>query len=152
MSRSGDRALVLGGAFTGVASLLHVAIIIGGADWYRFFGAGERMARLAERGSAYPAVITAFIAVVLAVWSLYALSGAGLIPRLPLLRIALFVIAAIYLMRGIFGLPYVLLIDDPYSHQLRVRMTFMILSSAICIGLGLCYAIGAKYIQERSKP
>jgi hypothetical protein len=32
------------------AALLHIAVIVGGAEWYRFFGAGEGMARLAERG------------------------------------------------------------------------------------------------------
>ena len=77
----GDRLLLFGGGLTGVASLLHVAIILGGPDWYRFFGAGERMARLAARGSTYPTVLTASIAVVLGLWTLYALSGAGLIRR-----------------------------------------------------------------------
>ena len=139
----GDRLLVFGGAVTGVASLLHVAIIFGGPDWYRFFGAGERMARLAAGGSIYPAVITTGIALVLAVWALYAFSGAGLVRRLPFLRIALVLIAAIYLIRGLLGIPVVLLTDDPYSNQLKAKMTFMLVSSSICIGLGLCYAAGA---------
>ena len=145
----GDQALMVGGALTGVAALLHVGIIIGGPDWYRFFGAGERMARLAESGSLYPAVVTAAIAVVLGVWSLYGFSGAGFVRRLPFLRLALGVIAAIYLIRGILGIPLVLLMDDPYSHQLRSRMTFMLVSSAICIGLGLCYAIGASTFTKK---
>lgn len=144
--------LVFGGALTGVASLLHVAIIVGGPDWYRFFGAGERMAQLAARGSLYPAMVTASIAVVLGIWTFYALSGAGMIRPLPLLRLTLGIIAAIYLLRGIFGIPFVFLMDDPYSRQLRARMTFMVVSSAICIGLGLCYAIGANTITKRSQP
>jgi putative oxidoreductase len=143
-------ALLLGGVLSGAASLLHVAIIFGGPDWYRFFGAGERMAQLAERGSAYPAIVTAGIALVLAVWALYGLSGAGVIGRLPLLRVALVLIALIYLARGILGIPTVMLMDDPYSKQLRARMTFMILSSAICIFVGLCYAVGAATVWRRS--
>ena len=139
----GDRLLLLGGGLTGAASLLHVAIIFGGPDWYRFFGAGERMARLAAAGSIYPAVVTAGIASILAVWALYAVSGAGLIRRLPFLRVALVVIAAIYLIRGILGIPVVLFADDPYSNQLKVRMTFMAVSSLICVCLGVCYAAGA---------
>jgi putative oxidoreductase len=142
----GDRLLLLGGGLTGAASLLHVAIIFGGPDWYRFFGAGERMARLAAGGSIYPAVITAGIALVLAIWALYAFSGAGLFRRLPFLRVALVVIAAIYLMRGILGIPVVLLADDPYSNQLKARMTFMVVSSLICICLGICYAVGASTV------
>jgi putative oxidoreductase len=139
----GDRLLVSGGMITGAASLLHVGIILGGPEWYRFFGAGERMARLAARGSIYPAVITAGIAVVLGVWALYAFSGAGVIRRLPFVRLALVSIAAIYLARGILGIPLVLMLEDPYSNQLRARMTFMVVSSVVCVCLGLCYAFGA---------
>ena len=109
----GDRLLLSGGALTGAASLLHLGIILGGPDWYRFFGAGEHMARLAARGSIYPSVITAGIAAILGVWTLYALSGAGLIRRLPFLPLALPLIAAVYLTRGILGVPAVLLVDDP---------------------------------------
>lgn len=141
--QTSDRLLVLGGILTGVASLLHLAIILGGPDWYRFFGAGERMAQLAAHGSTYPTVITAAIAVVLGIWALYALSGAGVIRRLPLLRLALVLIAAIYLIRGILGVPLVLFMDNPYANELRAKMTFMVLSSGICICLGLCYAVGA---------
>ncbi|HEU4453362.1 MAG TPA: hypothetical protein VFR81_09890 [Longimicrobium sp.] len=147
--RKSRRWLLSGGLLTGVASLLHLAIILGGPEWYRFFGAGERMARLAARGSPYPAVVTAGIAAVLAVWMLYALSGAGVIRRLPFLRLALVLIAAAYLGRGALGIPLVLLADNPYTNQLKARMTFMIVSSAICIGLGLCYAVGAAQAWKR---
>jgi putative oxidoreductase len=150
--RTGERLLVAGGALTGAAALLHLGIILGGPDWYRFFGAGERMARLAARGSIYPTVVTAGIAAVLGVWALYALSGAGMIRRLPLLRLALALIAAVYLARGILGLPAVMLADDPYANQLKGRMTFMVVSSAICIVLGLCYAVGAILVGKTSAP
>jgi hypothetical protein len=148
--QNGERFLVFGGAVTGAASLLHVAIILGGPDWYRFFGAGEEMARLAARGSIYPTLVTLSIAAILAVWTLYALSGAGVIRRLPLLRLALTLIAAVYLARGILGVPAVLLADDPYANQLKAKMTFMVVSSAICVVLGLCYAAGAALAWKRS--
>ena len=79
--------LVIGASMSAVAALLHVGCIIFGASWYRFFGAGERMAQMASAGSWYPAIVTSFIAAMLFTWSLYALSGAGVIPRLPLLRL-----------------------------------------------------------------
>jgi hypothetical protein len=133
----------MGGTLTAAAALLHVGIIIGGPEWYRFFGAGERMAWLAARGSVYPAIITAGIAAVLGVWALYAFSGAGVIRRLPFLRPALTLIAAVYLARGILGVPVVMFVDDMYTNQLKAKMTFMVASSAICVVLGLCYALGA---------
>lgn len=148
--KMGDHLLAFGGSLTGVAALLHVAIILGGPDWYRFFGAGERMAWFAARGSIYPTVITAGIAAVLGIWSLYAFSGAGAIRRLPFLRPVLTLIAAAYLARGILGIPAVMLMDDPYANELKARMTFMAASSAICIVLGFCYAAGAARVWKAS--
>ena len=152
MTRRADTAwwsLLIGGGLTALASLLHVAIILSGPSWYRFFGAGERMARLASRGAVYPTVLTAAIAVVLGIWSLYAYSGAGLIRRLPLLRPTLAAIAAVYFIRGIIGVPAVLLIDTPYALELRARPVFMLSTSLICCALGSCYAAGA--LAPRSK-
>lgn len=146
--RSYERWLLAGGVVTGFAALLHVAIIIGGADWYRFFGAGEGMARLAARGSPYPTVITSTIAAILGVWTLYALSGARVIARLPFLRFTLGLISTIYILRGALGLPVVFLVDGPYMRELRARPGFMIVSSAVCGGLGLCYALGAARLSK----
>ncbi|XQF90148.1 hypothetical protein ACOBV8_17210 [Pseudoalteromonas espejiana] len=99
-----NRFLIAASALSFIASLLHVACIFGGPDWYRFFGAGEQMAQLAEQGSTYPTYVTLAIAVIIALWGLYALSGAGVILKLPLLKTALALITAIYLVRGIAGL------------------------------------------------
>lgn len=149
--RNGERWLGWGALLTGAASLLHVAIIFGGPDWYRFFGAGERMARLSARGSPYPTVITAGIASVLGLWALYGLSGAGVIRRLPLLRLALVLIAGVYLARGTLGIPAVLLVEGPYADELKGRMTFMAVSSLICLFLGFCYAFGAARVWRRPR-
>ncbi len=134
--------LLVAGFLTVAAALAHVAIIIGGPDWYRFFGADEQMAQMAEQGSAYPAIVTAGIAAVLGIWSLYAVSGAGAIPRLPLLKTALILIAAVFLLRGLLGLPVVLFFDSPYFQELGQSLTFMVISSAICLAYGICSAVG----------
>lgn len=140
---STDRWLLAGGLLTGIAALLHLGIIVRGPDWYRFFGAGEQMARLAERGALYPTVVTSGIAAVLGVWALYAFSGAGVVRPLPLLRPVLVLVAVVFLARGVLGVPAVLLASDAYATELKGRMTFMIVSSALCLVLGLCYAVGA---------
>ena len=138
--------LLWGAWLTAAAALLHVAIILGGPAWYRFFGAGERMARLAARGAASPLVLTAGIAVVLAGWALYGFSGAGMIGRLPLLRPVLVLIAGVYGARGILGIPAVLLTNGPYAAELRGRMPFMIGTSLVCLALAACYAAGAAHV------
>lgn len=128
--------LVAGAILSAIAALLHIGCILFGPSWYRFFGAGDRMVRLSAAGSMIPTAITTGIVVVLGVWSLYALSGAGLIAELPLLRIALFAIAGVYLARGLAGL--VLAVVAPGSRGVR----FWLWSSAICLGIGALYLTG----------
>lgn len=124
------------------AALLHLGIIIGGADWYRFFGAGEPMAVMSEQGLWYPAIVTACIAAVLFIWSLYAFSGAGSIRRLPLLKTALLIIGLIFLLRGLLAVPLLFFADSPYMAQLKEKMVFMLVTSVICLFLAVGYLKG----------
>lgn len=127
--------LIVGGCLSAAAALLHLGVIAGGPAWYRFFGAGEGMARAAARGSPTPALITVGIAGVLAVWAAYAFAGAGLIPRLPLMRAALVAISAVYLLRG-----------SVLFLALAVNWggvsPFVIWSSLIVLVYGAAYAVG----------
>lgn len=143
-----NKSLIIGGILSINASLLHVAIIIGGTEWYRFFGAGEGMARLAERGSPYPTLVTAFIAIIFALWALYAFSGAKIVNQLPLSKTVLVVISMIYIIRGVFGIPIVIYIDHPYLNELEGKMMFMIFSSIVSLGCGLLYLIGTIKIRS----
>ena len=129
--------LLLGAALSAIVATLHIGCIIYGAPWYRFFGAGEQMAILAEKGSLQPTIITSFIVIVLYSWSCYALSGAGLITKLPFLKWVLCAITAIYLLRGILGF---LLINHPLGRSPE----FWLWSSAICLGFGIIHLIGLK--------
>lgn len=81
-------------------------IIFVGAPGYRYFGAGEVIARLAEQGSPVPALVTLGVGAVFAVFAVRAFSGAGLVGRLPLLRSGLLVIGAIYTLRGLVAVPW----------------------------------------------
>jgi hypothetical protein len=127
--------LISGGMLSAIAALMHIAIIIGGPDWYRFFGAGEGMARAAAQGRMMPTLITLGIATMLAIWAAYAFSGAGLIVRLPLLRTALVIISSIYLLRALAVVPFLLTPTEQSP-------AFWLWSSAIVFIYGLAYAIG----------
>jgi hypothetical protein len=127
--------LVAAGSLSAAAALRPLTVIAGGPAWYRFFGAGERMARLAEQGSARPALVTLGIAAMLALWSAYALAGAGLIPRLQLMRTALVLISAIYLLRGLVLLP-ALAINGGRADP------FLWWSSLIVLVYGITYTVG----------
>lgn len=127
--------LIAAGMLSAAAALLHLAIIAGGPDWYRFFGAGEGMARMAERGLIRPALITLGIAAVLAIWAAYAFAGAGLIRRLPLMRTALVAITSIYLLRGLVLAPLL-------AFRPEIVDSFALWSSLIVLVYGLAFAIG----------
>jgi hypothetical protein len=129
--------LIIAGALSAIVAILHIGCIYFGAPWYRFFGAGEKMAVLAERGSLQPTLITSGIVLVLSIWSLYALSGAGVIFRLPFIRVILVLITLIYLIRGIAGF---FLVNSPMGRSPE----FWLWSSSICLGLGIIHLIGLK--------
>jgi len=131
--------LVAAAALNALAALLHLACIAFGAPWYRFFGAGERMVQMAEAGSRYPTLVTLAIAAVLTTWSLYALSGAGVLPRLPLLSVGLCAITSIYLLRGAAVLPLALWAGGRTT-------AFWWWSSAICLGIGIVHLLGLRQV------
>jgi hypothetical protein len=93
------------------------------------------MARAAARGDLRPTVITLVIGTILLIWGAYAFSGAGILPRLPLLRTGLIAITAIYLLRALVFVPL---------HLWRPQHSdsFAIWSSAIVLVYGMVYAIG----------
>jgi hypothetical protein len=127
--------LLVAGWMSVAASLLHIACIIGGPEWYRFFGAGEPMALAAERGSLVPAMLTFVIAGILAVWALFAFGAAGISWRPPLARTALIAIAAVLLARA--ALAFVPSVWAPEQ-----TLAFITTTSAICFVMGACFAIG----------
>lgn len=93
------------------------------------------MAQAAERGSPAPALITLGITALLMIAAFYAFSGAGIIRRLPLLRTALIVISAVYLLRALAFVPVLILRPE-------LADTFATVSSLVILAYGLAYAIG----------
>lgn len=128
--------LLLGGALSMSAAALHLAAIVGGPAWYRALGAGERMAWMVEAGRATPILVTFAIAAVLAAFGLYAWSGAGVLPRLPLLPWALIGITAIYMARG------AVLVAPGALRRPDLSPAFLFWSSAVVLGFGLLHLIG----------
>lgn len=135
MHTNRNEFLIAAAFFCALAALAHIGCIIFGGDWFRFFGAGEQMARMSEKGHWYPYLVTSGIVVVLMLWSLYALSGAGLIKRLPFLRLALCIITGIFLVRSVSFVALMPMFPEN-------SLTFWLVSSAICLVIGLCFAIG----------
>ena len=137
--------LVAAAALSGTAAALHVAIIFAGAPWYRFFGAGDRMADMAATGHWYPTFLASLIALVLAVWALYALAGAGALRPLPCLRTALCFITSVYLLRGAVGL--VFLVVPSQQGPL-----FWLWTSSVALAYGVVHLVGLRQVWPRLSP
>ena len=142
MDRTCNKFLIVGAALSALAALLHLGCIVFGAPWYRFLGAGEQMAQMDLAGHWYPTVATLVITTILLVWSLYALSGAGVIRKLPLTRFALCGITGVYLLRGVAFTP--LMAYFPGNSP-----TFWFWSSAICLVFGAVHLIGLRQVWAR---
>jgi hypothetical protein len=146
VSNSINSFLLVGAALSALAALAHVAIVLGGSSWYRFFGAGEKFAIAAEQGKLFPAFVTLGIALVLLVWSMFAISGSGALPPFPLLKIALCLITGIYLLRGFGGL---VILFTPIFSKLKLTSVFLVVSSLICLLYGAVHLVGLLQVWDK---
>lgn len=137
--------LILAGIATSAGAVLHVAIMFGGPDWYAFFGAPQGLVDMARAGNIRAAISCLVIAAFLAVLAAYAFSGAGLMRRLPFLRFALFSIAGVLVLRGALFVPLILWRPATLSGICDCRSidAFIVVTSLLCLVLGVGYALGA---------
>ena len=142
MLNSNNRVLIVAATLNAMAAVAHVGCVVFGASWYRFLGAGEGIARMAEAGHRYPTFMALSIATLLFIWSAYALSGAGVMRRLPLRKPALCIITAIYLIRGL-GFVAIMPLFPGNS------ITFWLISSGICLLFGLVHLVGLRQVWRR---
>jgi hypothetical protein len=135
MMPTGTAWLTAAGFGSLAAALVHVAAMIAGPGWFRFFGAPERLVRGVERGNIYPYVVTIGIVIVLLGWAAFAFSAAGQLPRLPLLRTGLVLISGVCLLRGMAAV-------TPLGWLPEHSTTFRFVSSFIVFILGVVFATG----------
>lgn len=137
MTDSTNKLLIVGGALSGIAALAHLACLVVGAPLFRLLGAGEQMAQLHDAGHWYPTAVTLAIAAVLAIWAAYALSGAGVLRKLPLRRTVLSAVTAVYIVRGVAFVPAM-------AYFPGNSITFWVVSSSIGLAIGLVHLAGLR--------
>ena len=81
-------------------SVLHILISFGGVAVNRFIGAPAQILKLIEEGSWLVPAMGLGIAALFALFGLYALSGAGKLRRLPLLKSVILFLGLILTYRG----------------------------------------------------
>lgn len=129
-------SLHLAALLTSLAALAHFACIFLGAPAFRFLGAGEPLAQMAERGHWYPPLVAFAIGALLAVWAAYAASAAGLVTALPFTKYVLPLVASAFLLRALL-FP---LLKPAFPDNSTL---FWLTTSGICLVIGLSYAVGA---------
>ena len=119
------------------AVALFQAIVTSVPSWARYFGAWEPVA-----SKLWLLYLTGFfVALIFALFGFYALSGAGIIKRLPLLRAGLVIISILFTLRGLF-LVLELLINAGVLQGSMIIPTRELVSSSVSLIIGLFYLIG----------
>ena len=109
---------------------------------FRWVDIEEPMHDLADQNAALPYFLTLFVAACFLVFGLYALSAAGDLRRLPLLRPVLGFVAVVYLLRAtLLGG-----IQDLLSGDVK-----QVVFAAIALLIGLCYASGVLALRGQKR-
>jgi hypothetical protein len=140
-------ALTLAGLGNVAAALVHVIGWAMGPDAIAFLGAPPYIVRSMEEGTLDAPVAIGVIVAVLSVFAAYAFAGAGMLPRLPLLRVVLSLVALLFILRGL--LIFVQLQSADFSVMFDVVHLGL---SVVVLVLGVLYAIGAWRLWRAAAP
>lgn len=127
--------LTIGGYINILISLAHIVGLLWAEKMFEVTGIGKEMTELSHLHPALPYLITIIVAIVFFLFGLYGLSADGKFKKLPLLKPAIFTIAAIYLFRG-FG---ELIFDiEKQGAGLFLETVY----SLLAVGIGLLFLVG----------
>jgi len=138
-----NRMLRVGGCFSLAFAVFQVSAIWWSASAIRYFGGPAQFST--EKPFAY-AILCLAVAAMVAVAGLYALSGAGKPPRLPLLRTVLIAVTVVYLLRGLLIVPQTRLV---LRHPELVRFAVF---SAISLCVGFVHLGGVVVLYRHGRP
>jgi len=127
--------LRIGGYMNILIAIAHIVGLIWADQMYEFTGVGRQMEDLSRIHSAYPFLLTLFVSIAFFIFGLYGLSAGEEIFALPFLQNCTYLIATVYLLRGLGGLALEKFQDFPSSNQ--------IIFSSIATSIGLFYLVGA---------
>lgn len=135
--------------FGGYINMLIAAGHVIGLAWagkmFEVTGIGKEMNELAQVHASLPYLLTIFVAIIFFIFGLYGLSADGKIRKLPFLKLGIFSIAGIYIIRGIGELLF------DISRQEASPMTET-LYSLVALGIGILFLTGGlkKWILKKN--
>ena len=127
--------LKFGGYINIIIAIGHIIGLFWADKMFEVTGIGKEMTELAQIHFSLPYLLTIFIAIVFFTFGLYGLSADSKFKRLPFLKPVNFIIAGIYLLRGIGELIFDL--EKQQTNQFS-EITY----SLIAVFIGLLFLIG----------
>jgi hypothetical protein len=127
--------LRLGGYINILIAVGHVVGLIWAKQMFEITGIGKEMNELAQTHSSLPYLLTIFVSIMFVIFGLYGLSADNKFGKLPFLKLGVFVIAGIYIFRGIGELIF----DITKQEASPLAETTY---SIIALAIGLLYLIG----------
>jgi hypothetical protein len=122
--------LFCGGIFSTAFALFQLSAIFWPTELVAYFGGPKNMQSTNLFGYAALCILVGIMA---ATAGLYAISGAGKIRRLPLLRTVLIFVTVIYLLRGLAFISDIIMIRENPDKDLTHFFIFSLI--ALCIGM-----------------
>lgn len=138
-------SLTLGALISAGTAIAHLSCIVLGPSCYKAQLAPPEIIQSAIEGTWLAPVGTTLVSMLFLLCSLFALSGAGLIRKLPLLNIALLSIAVLCLFRAIATIPASYLFPDQVN-------TFSIAAGFVWFISGSLYLYGYYHLRKNNRP
>lgn len=135
MRMKGVVALTAAALMAVVTALAHMSCIFLGASCYKAQLAPPLIVRSAVEGTLVAPIGTILVSSLFLACALFAISGAGMIRRLPLTRIALMTISIVCLVRGLATIPL-------FLYAPALTSTFDIVAGGIWFVVGCLYLYG----------
>jgi len=127
--------LKFGGYINIIIAIGHIIGLFWADKMFEVTGIGKEMTELAQIHFSLPYLLTIFIAIVFFTFGLYGLSADNKFRQLPIIKPVIFIIAGIYLLRGIGELIFDL--EKQQTNQFS-EITY----SLIAVFIGLLFLIG----------
>ena len=130
-----SQLLLTGGVIAGLAAVWHLLCILGGPAWFIFARAPSVIIASAQQGTLLAPIGTIIVAALMFTCTIYALSGAGVIRKIPLLKSALVTITILCLLRVVVVIPSLL-----YS---SFTDTWQVIATSVWLFVGICFLLGS---------
>lgn len=127
--------LKIGGYINLLITIAHLIGLIWAEQMFEITGIGKEMSELSQTHSSLPYLVTVFVSIMFVIFGLYGLSADNKFRKLPFLKLGIFVIAGIYIFRGIG--------EIVYNMTKQIEIPFIeTIYSVIALIIGLLFLIG----------